>query len=307
MNRRHFLGQIALGSAAVATTFRTPLSASPSKSGLTVKFVGMMGYIERTDKSMLVALPGHQAMHHLSHVPFLMARAGSPIAKALGLKPMAGVVAEAFDADLAGNRSDAFVYRCLDATDIEIAGSNRSAVEVDNQASHLAQMHLIAPGKRLRGNLLRWANTTVSLKGGTLVNAAAHPDAGKTWSFGSHKQPLSDAAAFHASDATIRVGVAGAVDTFAADGASSELWVVSAAGARSEASDPRRLDHGDVVFEYLNDSKPVVAYCAEAEGRMVATDLPCAPGTLASRSGGAAAIAPPFLELCYGAFFRDAQ
>jgi hypothetical protein len=94
------------------------------------------------------------------------------------------------------------------------------------------------------------------------------------------------------------------VDSFAANGSdAAELWVISAAGPRAATSDPKRLDHG-ILFEYLHDTTPVAAYCADAEGYITpASTLPCAPSAIASRSGGVAATAPPFAELCYHAYF----
>ena len=57
----------------------------------------------------------------------------------------------------------------------------------------MAHLHDIAPGKRLRGNVEKWASSTISLRGGKIENSAAHPDAGKVWSFGSYRQRLTDA------------------------------------------------------------------------------------------------------------------
>jgi hypothetical protein len=266
----------------------------------------MMGFVKRSDSSLLVAMPGHHPMHHYVHVPFLMARAGSPVAAALGMTPMPGVVAGAFDDRLAAAAPGSFVFRCLDGTDIDITTGDRGNVAVANHASQLAQMHLIAPGKRLRGNLRRWAQATITLQGGRLDDSAAHPDAGKIWSFGQHQQRLTDAALYHSDRATIRVAIGSDVDTFAASGTdAAELWVISAAGPRTamNESDPKRLDHG-ILFEYLHDATPVAAYCAEAEGYITPPSaLPCAPSAIASRSGGVAATAPPFAELCYHAYF----
>jgi hypothetical protein len=304
VDRRHFLGKVVLGSAVVASQVRSPVAATFRGGGLNVKFVGMMGFVKRSDSSLLVAMPGNYPMHHYTHVPFLMARAGSPIAAALGLTPMPGVVAGAFDDRLAAATPGSFVFRCLDGTDIDITAGDGASVAVANHASQLAQMHLIAPGKRLRGNLRRWAQATITLQGGRLDDSAAHPDAGKIWSFGQYQQRLTDAALYHSDRATIRVAMGPAVNSFAAnDHDAAELWVVSAAGPRPVNSDPKRLDHG-ILFEYLNDTTPVAAYCADAEGYITpASALPCAPSAIASRTGGVAATAPPFAELCYHAYF----
>src|SRR5215207_4878765 len=112
MNRRNFVSRVALGGVAAACTGLT----SPAEAGsarLTVRFIGMMTFVERQDKSFLAATPGHHTFHHMTHTPFLMARAGSPIARALGMIPVAGVVPEAFDTTLIGTDPAAFVYRDL--------------------------------------------------------------------------------------------------------------------------------------------------------------------------------------------------
>jgi hypothetical protein len=303
VNRRHFLGQFAFGSAVLASHVRTPLTAAEHSGGLTVRFVGMMGFVERSDRSLLAALPGHPRVGHYAHASFLMAKRGSPIADALGLTRMPGVVAGAFDHNLANSNADEFVYRCLDHTDINIVSGDGSNV-VDNQANQLAQMSRIAPGTSLRSNLRQWSHATVSLQGGRLVNAAAHPDAGKVWTFGTYAQRLTDAATYQSPAASIRLGVGSELRTFAAsDGQASELWVVSAAAPGSETSDPRTLEHGAVVFDYLSDATPITAFCAEAEGRAVSTELPCGAPSIASLSGGAARTMPPYVELCFMAIF----
>jgi hypothetical protein len=304
VNRRHFLGQIAFGSAVVAAHARTPVHAASPPADLTVRFIGMMGFIERSDRSILTALPGHTRLGHYSHAPFLMARKGSAIASALELKPMPGVVAGAFDIELADERPEDFVYRCLNSTDLDVSAASRSSVAVDNRADQMAQMNRIAPGKRLRGNLRQWAEATVSLHGGQLVNAAAHPDAGKVWTFGDHSQRLTDAVNYVCPSGHIRLSEGAEVRTFEASGNEpSKLWVISAAAPRTEVSDPRRLEHGAVAFEYLADATPVIAYCPEAEGRVVTTSLPCGGPSVASLSGGVAREMPPFSELCYVTLF----
>jgi hypothetical protein len=270
-----------------------------------VHFVGMMGFVKRSDRSLLVALPGQDPMGHFVHVPFLMARTGSNIATSLGMTSMPGVAAAAFDQRLNNTASDAFVFKCVEGAELQITSG--AAVAVDNAATHLAQMHRIAPGKRLRNNLRRWANSAVSLQGGQLANAAAHPDAGKVWSFGSYQQALTDAVDYTAPGAKLRYESGAEVRTFA-PGAdeTAELWVISAAGPRTDIADPKRLEHGVVLFHYLSDAPPVVAYCASAEGRItLATDLPCAPSAVASRSTAAARTYPPYVELCYNGFFGD--
>jgi hypothetical protein len=303
VNRRHFLGQVAFGSAVLASHLRSPLAASERPTGgLAVRFVGMMGFVERSDRSLMVALPGHPRMGHYLHASFLMARRGSSVASALGLMPMPGVVAGAFDQGLENTRPEDFVFRCLDHTDIDIVSA--PGVEVDNQATQMAHMDRIAPGKRLRGNLRQWAHATVSLQGGRLVDAAAHPDAGKIWTFGSYSQRLTDAVSYHSPQARIRLGSGHEVRAFVANERDvAELWIVSAAAPGSETSDPRTLEHGAIVFDYLSDASPVTAYCAEAEGRAIATELPCSAPRVASLTGGFARAMPPHVELCFMAIF----
>jgi hypothetical protein len=258
----------------------------------------MMGYISRTDGSMLVALPGRDPMGHYAHVPFLMARTGSVIANALEMTSMPAVVAGAFDNRLADAPAGAFVFRCLEGCDIEVDGGAES---VDNRATQLAHMYAIARGKRLRSDIRRWSNATVTLRGGRLENSAAHPDAGKVWSFGAHRQALTDATIYSAAGATLRLTAGNVVSTLVDNGADGgELWVVSSAGPRTDAPDPKRLEHGAILFQYFADAEPVTATCEEAEGRLtVASDLPCS-GTFASRRVGAVAAAPPHVDLCYG-------
>lgn len=296
MNRRHFLGQVVLGSAAVATLGRSTVTARRG-SGLAVKFVGMMGYISRTDGSILVALPGPHPMGHHPHIPFLMARSGSAIAGALGMTAMPGVVAGAFDDRLVNVPAGGFVFRCLEGCDLEIAVGGSDAVA--NHATHLAQMYKIGNGRRLRNDLRRWSQATVTLRGGRLDNSSAHPDAGKIWSFGAHQQPLTDATLFTSAGAMLRLSAGSRVSSYEARG--DELWVVSSAGPQTAPGNPKRLEHGVVLFNYFADATPVTATCEQAEGRIpLASELPCGTGTLASRVGAVSRSAPPYVDLCYG-------
>ena len=299
MNRRHFLGQLVLGSATLA--YHAPLEARQNKGGLTVKFVGMMGYITRSDKSMLVALPGQHAMGHYGHVPFVMARADSAIADVLGMVPMPGVVPGAFDMKLEAVTPGSFAFRCLDGIDLDIR-SITGEVAVTNRADQIAQMQKIAPGKRLRGNLRRWAQATITVQGGSLQNSAAHPDAGKVWSFGDYKQTLTDATLYRTPGATIRLDAGSEVRRFTATAnRTEELWVVSAVGARADIPNPKRLEHAHLLFEYFANASPITPTCDDAEGRFTGpTELPCASTAVASRLGGYTAAAPPFSEVCPG-------
>jgi hypothetical protein len=298
MNRRQFLGRVVLGSAALSP-LASSAHAAAQTGGVHVKFIGMMGYITRTDQSVLVAMPGPDPMNHFPHVPFLMAASGSRIAKALGMTSMPGVVAGAFDDRLAGTADGAFQFRCLDGCDVEI---DAGGAPVDHRATFLAQMNKIAPGARLRTDLRRWSTAAVTLRGGQLNNDAAHPDAGKVWSFGAYRQPLTDATLYQAAAATIRLIAGATVSTYiAAATERSELWIVSASGPRTDTPDPKRLEHGAILFEYFEDAQPVPATCEEAEGRItLATELPCALTSYASRDARTAATIPPHVDLCYG-------
>ena len=101
--------------------FRETRSGRATANQVNVRFVGMMTFLERADRSFLVATPGQHALHHMMHAPFLMARAGSPIAKAFGMKPAAGVVPAAFDTALVGTNPSEFVYRNLANTSLASA------------------------------------------------------------------------------------------------------------------------------------------------------------------------------------------
>src|SRR5262245_9598112 len=120
MNRRDFVSRVALGTAAACATLARPAHAAPAGPPVNVRFVGMMTFVERADRSFLVATPGQHALHHMMHVPFLMSRAGSRIAKAFDMKPAAGVVPAAFDAALVGTNPSEFVYRNLANTSLDI-------------------------------------------------------------------------------------------------------------------------------------------------------------------------------------------
>jgi hypothetical protein len=299
MNRRDFVSRVALGAAAACTNFARPAGAT-TNAGLKVRFVGMMTFVERTDHSFLVATPGQHGMHHMVHVPFLMARANTPIAKAFGMTPAPRVIPAAFDTELDGSRPSDFVYRNLENTSIEIVGGTADAVT--NKASQMAHLHKIAPGKRVRGNLEKWAPNTVSLRGGRIENSAAHPDAGKTWRFGAYQQRLTDAVNYYNTGASIRLTSATEASSLeVGDGQSAELWLISAAIPESRDGNPNRLIHSELVFEYLVDAKAVLAECDQATGREVpATEIPFARPTSASLGTVASAVEfPPMSELCF--------
>lgn len=300
MNRRQFVSRVSLGAAAACTTLAHP-SLAAANGRVNVRFIGMMTFVERADHSFLVATPGQHSMHHMTHVPFLMARAGSEAAKALGMVAAPGVVPAAFDTQLVGTKPAEFVYRNLDNTSIEVIAGSADAVS--NEANQMAQLQKIAPGKRVRGNIERWASTTVALRGGRLENSSGHPDAGKVWSFGDYSQRLTDAVNFRSEAATtIRLTSGTDVRSFsAAAGNTTDLWVISAATPESRGGNPTRLEHSELFFQFLVDATPVLAACPDATGREVPpTELPYVHPTSAGvgLSAGGRAY-PPMTEFCF--------
>lgn len=302
MNRREFAIRVSMGAAA-AWAGASVSSSAASSGRVNLRFVGMMGFIERRDRSFLVATPGQQALHHMVHIPFLMARAGSPAAKAFDMTPAAGVIPAAFDTMLNDTRPDEFVFRSLENTALDVVTGNGEAVA--NDATELAQMNRIAPGKRVRGNIEKWAMATVSLRGGRLENSAAHPDAGKVWSFGGYSQRLTDAVNFHnpnGAATTLRLTSGIDVRTLRVKpGESADLWVFSAAFPSDENVDPTVIEHSAVMFDFLVDATPVLARCPDATGREVpATELPFVHPTSAGLGVTASeGRMPPFSDLCW--------
>ena len=300
MNRRQFVSRVSLGAAAACTTFaKSSLAAGNGR--VNIRFVGMMAFVERADHSFLVATPGQHSRHHMTHVPFLMAKAGSAAANALGMVRAPGVVPAAFDTELVNTNPDEFVYRNLDNTSIEVISGNVEAV--NNQATQMAQLQKIAPGKRVRGNIERWASTTVAIRGGRLENSAGHPDAGKLWSFGSYSQRLTDAVNYRTDQSTtIRLTSGTDVRTLTIPaGQTADLWLISAATPDARAGNPTRLEHSELFFEFLVNASPVLAACPEATGREVpATELPYVRPTSASMSGAAGGtMYPPMTDFCF--------
>ena len=302
MNRRDFVSRVTLGGVAAACTgIGKPVHAAAAANQVNVRFVGMMTFLERADRSFLVATPGQHALHHMMHAPFLMARAGSAIAKAFDMKPAPGVVPAAFDTSLIGTSPSAFVYRNLANTSLDIVAGTTAAVT--NHADEMALMNRIAPSKRVRGNVEKWASSTISIRGGRIENSEGHPDAHKVWTFGAYKQRLTDAVNFYGDGATT-VRLTSAVDAVAFSGAageSNELWVISAAMPGASVGEPTMLEHSEVLFDYLVDAAPVVATCPEATGRIApTTELPFATATSASNGIiASAAVAPPWSEICF--------
>lgn len=304
MNRRQFVSRVSLGAAAACTSIARPALAAPSNGQVNLRFVGMMGFIERQDHSLLVATPGQH--HHMLHVPFLMARAGSPIARALNFVPVPGVIPEAFDHALVGTRPEDFVFRSLSNTSLDVVSGSREAVI--NEATQLAHMDRIAPGKRVRGNVEKWASSTVALRGGRLENSAAHPDAGRVWAFGDYTQRLTDAVNYKSeagASTSIRLTSARDAQTHVIrDGEREDLWIFSAAALEARGGSPTRIEHSDLVFDYLVDARTVIAECPSATGRTVPpTEVPFASPTSASAGIIASAVVPPDSWLCWMALF----
>jgi hypothetical protein len=301
MKRRDFVSRVTLGAAVACTGLAKPAAAAAPSGRVNVRFLGMMTFVERTDRSFLVATPGQHGLHHMTHVPFLMARKGSAIAKALGMGPAPGVVPAAFDTQLIGSNPADFVYRNLENTSVEVLAGRVDAVH--NASTQMAMLQNIAPGKRVRGDVEKWASTTIGLRGGRLDDSAGHPDAGKLWTFGQYQQRLTDAVNYSSEEpVSIRVTSGTDVRTFrAAAGETADLWMVSAATPDSRLPNPTTLEHTEVVFEYLVDAKPMRATCPEATGREVpATELPYVRPTSASTGIAAGGTAfPPLFEICF--------
>jgi hypothetical protein len=302
MNRRDFVGRVTLGAAVACTGLaNTAGAASTATNRTNVRFVGMMTFIERTDRSFLVATPGQHGLHHMTHVPFLMAKAGSRIAKTLGMAPAPGVIPASFDTQLIGTRPADFVYRNLENTSIEILAGGHDAVQ--NNTQQMALLQKIAPGKRMRGNVEKWASTTISLRGGRLDDSAGHPDAGKLWSFDGYQQRLTDAVNYSSEEpVVIRVTSGTDVRTFSASaGEVTDLWMISAATPDSRLPEPAQLAHTEVLLEYLVDAKATQAVCPEATGRQVEpTEVPYVrPASASAGIVASGATAPPIMEICF--------
>jgi hypothetical protein len=302
MNRRDFVSRVALGAAAACTNVAGSAFAASGSGSFKFRFIGLMGFVERSDRSFLVATPG-DGHHHATHVPFLMARRDSTLAKAFGMVPVAGVVPAAFDTELEGTRPSDFVYLSLANTSLEVLSGNSDLVI--NQANQMAHLHQIAPGKRLRGNVEKWASSTVSLRGGRIENSAAHPDAGKEWSFGSHQQRLTDAVNYCSlPGASTVIRLTCGVDARTITIGSSqpgELWMISTAAIDERMNNQMALIHSEILFEFLVGATPVLAECASATGREVPTTA--LPFVKPSSAGvgliASEAAAPPFTDLCF--------
>lgn len=303
MNRRDFVSRVVLGGAAAACThLESPVHAAPAPGSFKFRFIGLMSFIERKDRSFLVATPG-DGHHQATHVPFLMARKGSPLASAFRMVPVPGVIPAAFDTELTGTRPSDFVYRSLDNTSIEVVSGPLDRVV--NGADQMAHLHEIAPGRRVRGNVEKWASATISLRGGRIENSAAHPDAGRVWSFGNHRQQLTDAVNYrNVTGAATTVRLTSGTDAYTViidASQASELWMISSAAMDARMNNPTELVHSEILFQFLVDAAPVLAKCAEATGREVPpTKLPFVKGTSASTGLIASEAAmPPLTDFCY--------
>ena len=178
MNRRDFVSRVTLGGVAAACTgFGSPSRPRQPPDQVNVRFVGMMTFVERADRSFLVATPGQHALHHMTHTPFLMARAGSPIAKAFGMVPAPGVVPAAFDTAL-----DRHAVRPISS----IATSTTPRIEIisgtdDAVDNHADEMALMQP-HRARANAFAATSRSGRRRrcrcaAARIENSAAHPDA----------------------------------------------------------------------------------------------------------------------------------
>jgi hypothetical protein len=216
------------------------------------------------------------------------------------MAPAHGVVPGAFDMRLTDLPPEAFVYRCLDNTSLDVVTGVNPAVT--NASTQMARLDRIVPGARVRGNIEQWATSRVSLRGGRIDDSSAHPDAGRVWSFGAYRQRLTDAVNFEAhGGAELRLTAGAEARTFSAGaGGGEELWVISAAQAR-DVDTPTRLEHSAAAFDYLAEATPLIAECAEARGREVPpTELPCSHPTSAALGLAAGGRTwPPYSELCY--------
>ena len=122
MNRRDFVSRVALGGAAAAcTSFGGPAHAAPASGAFKFRFIGLMAFVERDDRSFLVATPG-QSHHHMTHIAVPDgAHRTRRFAKAFDMK--SGAAAwfrrRSTPSSMARVRRD-FVYRSLDNTSIEV-------------------------------------------------------------------------------------------------------------------------------------------------------------------------------------------
>ena len=218
----------------------------------------MMTFVERADRSFLVATPGQHAMHHMTHTPFLMARAGSPIAKAFDMKPAAGVVPAAFDTSL--DRHAVRASSCIaTSTTPHSTSCPASSDAVTNHADEMALMNRIAPGqarprqRREVGVVDGVAARRQDRKLRGPPGRAQGVDVRQLPAAADRRRQLPAATA---AATTIRLTSAAEAATFTRRPARrAELWVISAAAAWRIGRRTRRGSNTrEVLFEYLVDA-----------------------------------------------------
>ena len=191
MKRRDFVSRVVLGGAAACTTLGGAAHAAPSSGVLQVPIHRLDG-IRRAQRPVVPRRnPGPIASPRHARAVSDGAQGSPSCERASGWCQRRASYPSAFDTELEGTHPCDFVYRSLENTSLEVISGQSDRVV--NEATQMAHLDRIAPGKRLRGNLEKWASSTISLRGGKIENSSAHPDAGKMWSFGSHRQQLTDA------------------------------------------------------------------------------------------------------------------
>ena len=302
MNRRQFVSRVSLGAAAACTPSPTHHSPPPPSGQVNVRFVGMMRFIERAG-SLVPGRHARTSIHHMTHTPFLMARAGSPIAKALKFAPVPGVIPAAFDTRLIGTRPEDFVFRTLNNTSLDIVSGTRGGRHQRGHADGADEPH--------RAGQARPRATSRSGPRPPSPCAAAGsrtppdiPMPARCGRSAIYTQRLTDAVNYTSeagASTTIRLTSARDAQTHVIpDGQRDDLWIFSARPSK-RGQQPDRIEHSDLLFDYLVDAKPVVAECPNATGRTVPpTEVPFVGPTSASIGIVASAtMAPPDSWLCW--------
>jgi hypothetical protein len=307
MDRRAFFGS--LGTVAVGLASQSSAqSLTRIAPNVVIHFVGMFGFVRRSDGSLVAATPGPSSMAHLEHSSFLMARKGSVAASILGLTPYPGVVPSAIDPRLEDTTQNEFVFACTGNVAFEVTSTNQ--VGVAGVPAEVMQMQRIAPGKPVRRDLMKWAELTVVLQSGRLVNETVHPDANKQWRFGStHVQHLTDAVRYESSDVVVRMTHGSEVRDLRPDKSDRvEFWVVSAPtnAAAARTTDPTKLTHSEALFDFLVDATPIIGECPEAVGgRIRETAFPCSEPKMAALGSAALPTFPWLPEWCNPGYFES--
>ena len=197
MKRRDFVGRVVLGGAAAAcTNFGSPAHAAPASGAFKFRFIGLMGFVERKDRSFLVATPGQATSSCHAH-PVPNGAHGLAVCEGVRHGPSVWRIPAAFDKELEGSRPADFVYRSLDNTSIEVLSG--STDRVVNEATQMAHLHSIAPGKRVRGNIEKWASSTISLRGGRDRKFLGSSGRRQVMVVRGHRQQLTDAVNYQES------------------------------------------------------------------------------------------------------------